>query len=192
MGARLLEKGRAAAARLDFEKFIALRPVLLHVTSRQNLEWIRRDGRFRPAASILRAAGLGGLVRERRPEAMVVRVPDGDGGRDVYVRDQRPLRAGNMRLLGGWDVGDFVAELNEHVFFWPCGAGGPGAYGRRLFERYRGEDQVVISLGTRALIEENRDRLRVCACNSGAPRCNPRTGKAARGAGGMGATSWRR
>lgn len=164
---------------LDVGRLVKLRPLLLHITSRQNAEMIEREWCLRPAASILREAGMPGLVRVRRPEALVVNV----GVRGVYLRDQRPLRAANVRLTGGWTFANLVEELNEHVFFWPAGAGGPSAYANRLQAKYAGQDQVAMAFRAEPLIRHNLDRLRVCVCNSGAPRCNPHVGKAERGPG---------
>ncbi len=162
---------------LDIEKFVRLRPLLTHVTSRRNAALIERQGRLVPAATILREAGMGASVRTRRPEAVVI----GAGRNRVYVRDQAPLHPGNVRLAGKWAFADLVEELNEHVFFWPAGRRGPNTYGKRLEDKYAGQDQVVMCFGSENLIRLNLARLRVCACNSGAPRCNPHVGKAERG-----------
>lgn len=162
---------------LDLDRFVRLRPLLLHVTSRGNSALIEREGRLVPAARTLRGAGMGSSVRVRRAESVVI---DAGQGR-VYLRDQTPLRAANVRLAGGWTFADLVQELNEHVFFWPAGGGGPSVYAKRLQAKYASQGQVVMAFGTALLLEHNLARLRLCACNSGAPRCNPHVGKARRG-----------
>jgi len=99
----------------------------------------------------------------------------------VYLRDQAPLHPGNVRLTGGWTFADLVEELNNHVFFWPAGRGGPSVYAKRLEAKYAGQGQVAMCFRSENLIRLNRSRFRVCSCNSGAPRCNPHVGKADRG-----------
>lgn len=152
----------------DLEHFTRTRPTLYHLTATANLKGIRSDGVLWPAAHILRAARIPRLIKTKRPDCCDVPFK----GRTVNLRDQHPLHAGNTGLLDGWEFSDFVAHLNEHVFFWPGTATGPISYGCRHFSRYLNGDTVVLVFDAAALIEANPKRAPLfCRYNSGSPRC---------------------
>lgn len=149
--------------------FVSLRPRLYHLTAASNVESILSEGALHPAAHLLREAGETRLIRERRGEQATIEVR----GRPVHIRDQAPLHPGNMALGDGWSLADFVAHLNEHVFFWPGTTAGPSDYGRRHFERYQAEPNAVLVLDAARLIAANTEPgVRLCRYNSGSPRCN--------------------
>jgi len=154
---------------LDLARFIRTRPVLYHLTASSNLQQIRTTMNLQPTSRLLEKAGRMDLARARRRESQVVSF----NGTSIHIRDQAPLHAGNVALAPGWSFEDLVVHLNEHVFFWPGTKVGPISYGRRHFQRYLGDDNVVLKLPTAQLFRTNTDLgPRFCKYNSGSPRCN--------------------
>lgn len=152
----------------DLVRFINTRPRLYHLTARSNAPLIQADGQLRPAIEILREAGRVDLLNARRKRSEVVTI----GSKSIHIRDQSPLHAGNLSLDGGWQFDRFVRHLNEHVFFWPGTTAGPIDYGRRHFERYATEDNVVLVFSTEEIFAANLSLApRFCKYNSGSPRC---------------------
>jgi hypothetical protein len=95
------------------------------------------------------------------------------GDDTVVIRDQRPLRKGQVRLTAGWSFEQFLSSLNSRVFFWPGDRDGPIRYGRNHFEKYKGEDPIVLRVPFFSLMEANPTSLPLFAkCNSGSPRYN--------------------
>ena len=154
---------------MDAARFIALRPYLYHLTARENLARIRRTASLESASRIATAAGSLNLPRTRRRQHVIVSL----NGENIVLRDQAPLHQGNIEFADGWTYADFVESLNGRVFFWPGGALGAIAYGRRHFERYRAEEPIVVRVRTAALLHANPQCSPLfCAYNSGSPRCS--------------------
>jgi hypothetical protein len=152
---------------LDLAAFTRTRPYVYHLTSGANLDSILAGNRIDSAATLIVKDGRTEMLRRRRSTHEIVQVE----GRDVWLRDQAPLHAGNLALSGGWSFGDLLEALNTRVFFWPGTEVGPSDYGRRHFGRYVGEAPVLIRVKTAALIAENRDSAaEFCRYNSGSPR----------------------
>jgi hypothetical protein len=92
-------------------------------------------------------------------------------GERVLLRDQAPLHARNMRLTDGWSFEQFLRHLNDRVFFWPGGTGGPISYGVRHFDRYEREAPVVVRVPFAELLAANPGITpELCRYNSGSPR----------------------
>lgn len=154
---------------LDIDAFVRLRPRLYHLTSRTNTPLISKSGVLRPASDLLRDAGREDLTHERRVHSKVVEI----AGQPVHVRDQAPLHLGNMALSNNWTLADFVAHLNDHVFFWPGDVECPIKPGRNHFGRYRDETADVLVFDTAALFKANAQiEPRFSPFNSGSPRWN--------------------
>src|SRR5581483_7577535 len=111
------------------EDFSSRRPHLYHLTDRRNIRRITATGTLESAAQLLTRASDRDAIRIRRPLSRAALV-DGEA---AHIRDQAPLHAGAMELERGWEFGDFVAHLNERVFFWPGTERGPISYGVRHF-----------------------------------------------------------
>ena len=150
----------------DLDDFVRLRPMLFHLTARENLPLIQARMRLHSAAALMELAGDTSFLRRRRPEAHRLRR---DGATVAVLRDQAPLYEGNVALEGGWAFDDLVQSLNERVFFWPGTEKGPSDYGRRHFARYRDEGPVVLCIPTAELFEHS-DAPTFCKYKSGAPR----------------------
>lgn len=149
-------------------RLVKLRPWCYHLTSRENLTRIRSGRELWSSEELLRAAGRGFFITERRAESWRVEI----GADMVTLRDQKPLHRGNIEYSEGWEFPDVVRLLNGFVFFWPGTEEGPNPYGQRHFERYRSERPTILRVRTRDLAEAAGDRLRLCQYNSGAPRCS--------------------
>jgi hypothetical protein len=151
----------------DLSEFARLRPFAYHLTSRINADALRRTRRLRTAASLLNSANRLDLLRTRRAGYIEIETPDGN----VVLKDQRPLIEANTSLPPEWEFGDLVQFLNGFVFFWPGSNAGPIGPGRRLLDRYQGDDSVILRVGTEELFAENGDATpEFCPFNSGAPR----------------------
>lgn len=152
---------------IDIEQIIRLRPYLFHLTDSRNVDRILRTGVLEPASQILTIAGREDLLEKKRGAHVKVSV-----GRDnIFLRDQAPLHAGNMKLPAGWKFETFVRRLNDRVFFWPGSASGPIDYGVRHFNRYAHEKPSILRISLASLAEANEGlQLEVCRYNSGSPR----------------------
>jgi hypothetical protein len=164
------------------DEYTRLRPYLYHLTARANLSEIRRTGELLSAATLLTAARLPDAISERRVGPRVIEV----GGREIVLRDQRPLHKGPIIFPPGYTFEKFVAYLNAHVFFWAGNSSGPAgaarSYGLGHFETYKHERPAILRVRFQSLITANPNRTPLfCRFNSGAPRCS-RGKKAPRGA----------
>jgi hypothetical protein len=151
----------------DFASFARLRPYLYHLTSFENLARLQRTKTLYSARALAEQANRFDVLEARRPthEAIVI------DGEMVFIRDQRPLHKGNMRLMGQWSFEQFLSSLNDRVFFWPGDETRPISYGRRHFERYEQEDSAILRLRFASLVEANPNALPLFSkCNSGSPR----------------------
>jgi hypothetical protein len=127
---------------------------------------IARLLRLEPAAELLRNAGQESSRRARRRDLRRLQVE----GETVILHDQNPLIIANAQLEDGWTEGDFVAFLDEHVFFWPGTDTQIVEPGRRLLDHYDGQD-AVLRVSTEELFAANADYVPLfCPFNSGAPR----------------------
>lgn len=154
---------------MQIENFITARPYLYHLTAQSNLKRIVSTRSLESTARLAQAAARPDLLRVRRKAHELLEL---DGER-VTIRDQAPLHRGNMQLTDGWTYEDFIAYLNQRVFFWPGTAKGPIAYGMRHFERYRAEQPTILRVSTNSLVASNASALLTFStCNSGSPRYN--------------------
>jgi len=157
------------AMSLDLTVFTRLRPYVYHLTARSNLSSIARDRHIESAEWILKRSGDVSLLRSRRRTHVTVRV----GASGIQLRDQAPLHRGNLALSPSWSFEDLVEDLNRRVFFWPGTAAGPTPYGLRHFQRYAGEDPVIVRVATADLFDLNASSsIEFCRYNSGSPRCS--------------------
>ena len=152
---------------IDIEHIIRLRPYLFHLTDSRNLDRILRYRVLEPASQIMTITGREDLLEKKRGTHIKVSV----GCDDIFLRDQAPLYAGNMKLPTGWKFETFVRQLNDRVFFWPGSASGPIDYGVRHFNRYEHEKPSILRISLASLAEANEGlQLEVCRYNSGSPR----------------------
>lgn len=147
--------------------FQSLRPYLYHLTDQRNVERIRWTGGLVCATRLLRQAKRHAVISAKRPQSIAVTV-DRD---EVWIRDQRPLHAGNVGLQGGWTFEDLVRTLNDKVFFWPGTSAGPISYGIRHYERYASDGPALLRLSSSRVMAANPTATPLfCRYNSGSPR----------------------
>ncbi len=152
---------------VDLARFTILRPFLFHVTARENLLPLQHTRQLEPAAALIRRAGRTDILGSRRRRAVDIEV---DGFR-IALKDQAPLIFANAELAGGWTPEDFVAHLNEHVYFWPGREEGPVKHGARLLDHYAADAPLVLRVPTPSLFITNPSVTPLfCEFNSGAPR----------------------
>lgn len=150
-------------------QFESARPYLFHLTAREHLGALTDARQLVPASLMLEAANAARWHREKRRNHVRIRV----SGRDIDLRDQKPLHQGNVALAAGWTFEDLLAHLNRRVFFWPGRSSGqPIAYGVRHFERYASERPAILRVCTTDLFTLNQHVVpEFCKYNSGSPRC---------------------
>ena len=153
---------------LDINHFSRLRPYLYHLTSRGNIRFVQEDMVLKSANTLFTEAGVTELSRLRRCGHKRLTV----GNRLIDIRDQDPLHAGKISFSAGWTLDDFVAYLNNFVFFWPGWEHGPVLSGRNHFTRYSSERPIILRALARELLTANTDAEPLfCRYNSGGPRC---------------------
>ncbi|MFI5326432.1 MAG: DUF7002 family protein [Candidatus Rokuibacteriota bacterium] len=153
---------------IGLDELLRLRPFAYHTSGRVNFESIRDCATISSAQGLVRGTSQEDLLGGIRSKPCSVRV----NGRDVLIRDQKPLRPGSMRLEPGTTLRDYVRELNRRVFLWPGTSRRLVAAGRGHFELYRREGRVfVIRAPLRSLLAANPKReLFLTKCNSGSAR----------------------
>lgn len=151
----------------DLTEFVRIRPFVYHLTSESNLASIRRNRQLHPARELLHRAGEPQRARQHRPASVSIEVD----GEILHIRDQAPLKRGNLALSSDWMFEDVVELLNSRVFFWPGTARGPVPSGERHFLRYADEAVAILRVPTGELFAANPNVVpEFCKWNSGAPR----------------------
>jgi hypothetical protein len=157
---------------------LKIRPFLYHLTASENLPSILENRELLSVRSILERGNRPDLLRTRRQQHEKIIV----AGTHYLLRDQLPLRQGNVNLDDGVEFEEFVELLNTLVFFWPGNDSGPIQMGLNHFLHYADEQPVVLRVAFDALLDANPGvMLKFATVNSGAPRCNPKVGKGIRG-----------
>ena len=153
---------------LDVAAFAARTPLLWHLTTRENYARIARTRTLESAATLMRAAGDERWLRERRRDPQRLSL----GGETVWLRDQAPLAAGAIALLGGWTFERLVEEINHRVYFWPGTRSGPIQQAWENFHAFRGlPGTVTLRIPFEAVARACHPfQLQVTAVNVGAPR----------------------
>lgn len=174
----------AYTALVTGDELLRLSPIVYHATRSENLPLLVSERALLSPAELQRRRGTtqSTVLRKSKGGTIKFKIPFRDGC--VYLCDHDLLHAGNIRFEDGWDMARFVALLNGLVFFWPGKGGGPIDQGLRHRERYSNEGQsfVVLRLPLEDLVQANGLPL-LSACNSGAPRHHPESGKQPRGGG---------
>ncbi len=154
---------------LDLQRFVSARPYLYHLTHNANLPHLRELSLLIPAATLMERAGRLDLLRTPRRGPITIIV----GGRQIILRDQKPLHKGNVKLPRGFSFEDFVEILNKRIFFWPGSMLRPTDYGIRHFAHYETENPAILRIDLNSLLQTNPSAVpRFCRYNSGSPRCS--------------------
>jgi hypothetical protein len=140
-------------------------PRLYHMANGGSWPMIQQHGLL-PTVQIVRTSGIPlaeqeQLLMKRRPISTIIEHPLIG---TVTIRDQVPLRE-QFLSLADMDIQQWLAILNDRVFFWLH----PDKLDRLLNARlYRGRIQDVLTLDTRSLVEAYESRVRLSPLNSGA------------------------
>lgn len=154
-------------------------PHLFHVTTPGAAESILAHG-LRCTASLVNDSALAAEKRQtlltgRRASEVPLTLRD---GRAVHLNDNLPLsqKALLTCLDDGWSPADWIAHLNQHVFFWPS----ESRLSRLLQARMNRErDREVLVFDTLSLVTVHAGLVCLSPINSGATvRSAPRRGVA--------------
>jgi hypothetical protein len=150
-----------------------------HVTAVVNLRLIRCLRVLHPASTLFQQMNRSDLLNCRRTQDVRLEYQD----QEILVRNQIPLDPDSIDLRPTERFEDYVAHLNGHVYFWPGTASGPTPDGVRMFQN-AGVESFLIRVPTRSLIEMNdRSRLYLSTCNTGASWIAEGVKKSQRGSG---------
>jgi hypothetical protein len=151
---------------VDVDELIARYPRVFHTMSATAWPSVRRHGLL-STRQLVDLFGLDAGERDRllgapRKRSTVLRAP---GLPLAVVRDQRPLKFLVEKIDPDSSLTEYLDAINSRVFFW--------AIHERLdrlrhAKEYRNEDQVVLHVDTRALVERHGPRIELCRLNSGA------------------------
>ena len=143
------------------ESFAARFPSLWRLAERGSHEGIRRHGLLTAAAAARRAGHA--LQPSRRPGFTDLALPDGS---QVAISDNLPLSERRLAraLEDGLTVADWMAMLNDRVFFWTDRGSGEAHLAARTRLGRRSEWQEY---ETRSLIASCWDRAEIAPFNTG-------------------------
>jgi hypothetical protein len=153
-------------AGMDVEELIARHPRVFHTMSATAWPSVQRHGLL----STHRLIGLYGLDADERDrllstprrQSTVLRAP---GLPPAVIRDQKPMKFISEKIDPQSSLTEYLTAINSRVFFWAS----PERLDRlRQAKEYRSEDQVVLHVNTRALVERHGSRIELCRLNSGA------------------------
>ncbi|MCY7341097.1 MAG: hypothetical protein LH603_04390 [Pseudonocardia sp.] len=158
------------------EELVHNYPVLHHMAEPGSWDAIRQIG-LCTTRQLVKDCGLPSdaaaeILETRRKASVRLQHPTVGS---VTVRDQSPLREHN---LAGVTLQEWLALLNDHVFFWLHPARLDGLLAAKL---YRDQAHDVLEVRTRDLLERHGDRVRITGMNTGAtifpssPRRGPDT-----------------
>jgi hypothetical protein len=145
--------------------FVERHPRLFHMAADQSWLSIQTHGLL-PTRRLVdmckpEAAIADQILRQRRPDRMVLMAPDGN---EVSIRDQKPLQEHNLKLVG-IDLQGWLDLLNERVFFWVDEEHLIRLLGARA---YRNHPHHVLTIDTAELVRQHADDIRLSGINSGA------------------------
>jgi hypothetical protein len=102
------------------------------------------------------------LLNAPRKGFTVLRAPDLP---PAVIRDQKPMKFLAEEIDPDSSLTEYLAAINSRVFFWAS----PQRLDRlRHAKEYRTDDQVVLHVDTRSLVERHGPRMELCRLNSGA------------------------
>lgn len=151
---------------MDVEELIARHPRVFHTMSATAWPSVQRHGLLSTQQLIdvfdLDAAERDRLLRAPRKRSTVLRAP---GLPPAVIRDQKPMKFVAEKIDPNSSLTEYLEAINSRVFFW---ASAERLDRLRQAKEYRTEDQVVLHVDTRALVERHGPRIELCRLNSGA------------------------
>lgn len=151
---------------VDVEELIARHPRVFHTMSATAWPSVQLHGLL-STQRLINLFGLDTAQRDRllsapRKQSTVLRAP---GLPPAVIRDQKPMKFIAEKIDPRSSLVEYLAAINSRVFFWAS----PERLDRlRQAKEYRTEDQVVLHVDTRALVERHGPRIELCRLNSGA------------------------
>jgi hypothetical protein len=151
---------------VDVEELIANHPQVFHTMSADAWPSVQRHGLL-STRRLVDLFDLGPAERDRllgapRKQSTVLRAP---GLLPAVIRDQKPMKFIAEKIDPDSSLAEYLDAINSRVFFWAS----PQRLDRlRQAQAYRAEDQVVLHVDTRALVERHGPRIELCRLNSGA------------------------
>jgi hypothetical protein len=143
-------------------------PRLFHVTTPGAAASILAHG-LRCTTSLVQASTLPAeqrraLLTTRRAAEVPLTLQD---GRSVRLNDNLPLSIKSLQtcLDDGWSPADWIAHLNQHVFFWPSEQRLLSLLGARM---NREREREVLVFDTSSLVAAHLARVGLSPINSGA------------------------
>lgn len=151
---------------MDVEKLIARHPRVFHTMSATAWPSVRQHGLL-STQRLIDLFGLGAAERDQllsapRRQSTVLRAP---GLPPAVIRDQKPMKFIAEKIDPDSSLTEYLTAINSRVFFW---ASAERLDRLRQAKEYRTEDQVVLHVDTRALVERHGPRIELCRLNSGA------------------------
>ncbi|MFE9914800.1 DUF7002 family protein [Micromonospora sp. NPDC005553] len=151
---------------MDVEELIARHPQVFHAMSATAWPSVQQHGLL-STQQLIDLYGLDGDERERllsapRKQSTVLRAP---GLPPAVIRDQKPMKFIAEKIDPDSSLAEYLAAINSRVFFW---ASAERLDRLRQAKEYRTENQVVLHVDTRALVERHGPRIELCRLNSGA------------------------
>lgn len=152
-------------SRMTVSDFVRQWPYCYHITFAVNLVLIQASRCLYSAEALLSAAGeVRGHHRRLTDKLIQVR------GQSVALRNQYALNPQALNLPCDCSLEDYIAFLNERIYFWPGTSIGPVADGIRMLAADGSTmTSVVIRVQSSSLIEANAyATMYVATCNTGA------------------------
>lgn len=151
---------------MDVEELIARHPQVFHTMSATAWPSVQRHGLL-STQKLIDLFGLDAAERDRllsapRKQSTVLRAP---GLAPAVIRDQKPMKFVAEKIDPNSSLTAYLAAINSRVFFW---ASAERLDRLRQAKEYRTEDQVVLHVDTRTLVERHGPRIELCRLNSGA------------------------
>ncbi|WP_089296601.1 DUF7002 family protein [Actinoplanes regularis] len=151
---------------MDVEELIERHPRVFHTMSAAAWPSVKRHG-LQSTRRLIDLFGLDAAERDRllsspRRQSTVLRAP---GLPPAVIRDQKPMKFIAEKIDPDSSLADYLDAINSRVFFW---ASTERLERLRQAKEYRSEDQVVLHVDTRALVERHGPRIELCRLNSGA------------------------
>ncbi|MFI7284107.1 DUF7002 family protein [Micromonospora chersina] len=151
---------------MDVEELIERHPQVFHTMSAAAWPSVQRHGLLSTQRLIdlfdVDAADRDRLLSAPRKKSTVLRAP---GLPPAVIRDQKPMKFVAEKIDPGSSLAEYLAAINSRVYFW---ASAERLDRLRQAKEYRAEDQVVLHIDTRALVERHGPRIELCRLNSGA------------------------
>ncbi|WP_234580940.1 hypothetical protein [Micromonospora sp. MH99] len=151
---------------MDVEELIVRHPQVFHTMSATAWPSVQRHGLL-STQRLIDLFGLDAGERDRllsapRRQSTVLRAP---GLAPAVIRDQKPMKFVAEKIDPHSSLTEYLAAINSRVFFW---ASAERLDRLRRAKAYRTEDQVVLYVDTRALVERYGPQIELCRLNSGA------------------------